>query len=764
MASKPRKGAKPLSKKTTAATAGKSRKPAAEKPANKSAKKNEKKPAAKGARKGAKAQRKTAERYRRKKEVERQRQAAIATSGQDIGPIPECANPKRRAKAEKSCEAWARTYLSDRFGLPGCEDHSEQFREIDRIISAGGLQAIAAPRGDGKTTRCDVGVLMAVLSGRHSYAVLITATQKHAPRRIGSLKMALMTSQPLLEDYPEVCVPIRAMNNRSNRCPGMTSGGANLWPASNESQWAKTRIVLPTVPGSKCSGAIVESAGLLEAMRGLQLARPDGTISRPTLALLDDPQTDRSARSPVMCEQREEAISKGLLQLGPPDRELSALAAVTVIQPGDVADCLLDRSKHPAWHGIRKQMLYAFPTNMELWDEYATVYLGELADGSETFPRSREFYLSQQAAMDAGAVVAWESRHPGAETALEFAMRMLYRDRGSFMSEMQNTPEREGSAESGDVPSLTVDEICTRMGSCPRGVAPIGAARLTWFCDVHKDVLYWVVCAWSPAFTGTVIDYGTWPKQDAAYFDHRHLRHKITTDSRITAKTREGQTLQALDALFGELKAREWKRADGIEMQLDLGLVDANDGAVTDQVYESCRAARRKHGLRITPSHGMPFGPAKCPISRYDYHANKDAVLGDEWMLPAPRKCRIIRHVVFDAGRRKTFLWKRLTTPAGDPGSLTLFAGDAARHRLLGEHVCSEVGAKTSGPYGELIVWTLSPNRPNHWLDCLSGCCTAESILGGRLTTVVPGKAAAGDGTAAKKQPAAPQGTSYFQL
>lgn len=698
--------------------------------------------------------------YEARKTRERQRQARIAASGQDIGPIPPCADPERRAAAEASCELWARTYLPDRFGLPGCADHAEQYAEIDRIITAGGLQAIAAPRGDGKTARCDVGVLLAVLSGRHQYAVLITATQKHAPRRIGSLKMALMTAPLLLEDYPEVCVPIRAMNNRANRCPGMISNGANLWPASNESQWAKTRIVLPTVPGSRCSGAIIESAGLLEAVRGLQLARPDGTLARPTLALLDDPQTDRSARSPVMCEQREAAISKGLLQLGPPNRELSALAAVTVIQPGDVADVLLDRTKHPAWHGVRKQMLYSFPANMKAWDEYATVYLGELAAGSETFDRSRALYLENREAMDAGAVVAWEARHPGAESAVEFAMRLFYKDRGAFLSEMQNTPEREGTSDTGDVPTASVDDICTRQHIEERGIAPIGAKRLTFFVDVHKEILYWVVCAWGPAFTGAVVDYGTWPRQDSAYFDHRHLRHKISTDSRVTAKTREGQCLQALDALFGDLKLHDWKRVDGTEINLDLGLVDANDGAVTDQVYEACRAARRNHGLRIVPSHGMAYGPAKCPISRYDQKSNKDAVLGDEWMLPSPRKCRIVRHVVFDAGRRKTFLWKRLTTPAGDPGALTLFGGDPARHRLFAEHIVSETGAKVSGPYGELITWTLLPNRPNHWLDCLSGCCTAESMLGGRLATIAP----AAEKTATVAPAAQQSGVSYFQL
>jgi hypothetical protein len=89
--------------------------------------------------------------------------------------------------------------------------------------------------------------------------------------------------------------------------------------------------------------------------------------------------------------------------------------------------------------------------------------------------------------------------------------------------------------------------------------------------------------------------------------------------------------------------------------------------------------------------------------------------------------------VVFDAGRRKSFLWRRLTTPAGDPGSLTFWHATGSRHRLISEHVTSEKGTQVSGPWGEMTVWQLIPGRPNHWLDCLSGCATAESMCGGRL-------------------------------
>jgi hypothetical protein len=551
---------------------------------------------------------------------------------------------------------------------------------------------------------------------------------------MASLKTELLTNDLLLADFPEVCHPIRAMGGIANRCQGQLLDDEPTWPGGLDSPWGRRRIILPTVRGSGCSGAVLEASGLLEATRGLNATRPDGSVARPTLALIDDPQTDRSAKSPLQSEERETAIAAGILHLPGPDRTISALLSATVIRPGDMADRMLNRELHPEWHGIRKRMLDRFPDAdaMTLWDEYATVYRDALAAGDATAKAATGLYRKHRKAMEAGAVVTWEHRKaPGELSALEHAMRLFIRDRDSFMSEMQNAPEEK--ATEGAVLTLTAPEVAARVNGYGQGEIPTAANRLTWFVDVQKEVLYWAVCAWGAGFTGWVLDYGTWPEQPGTYFDDKHLRRPISKAAGIDATSVEGRTKQALERLFAELAAREWQRDDGVDMGLDLGLVDANWGETTTHVYQACREAAKKFGLKIVPSHGLPFGPAKCPISRYERKKNKGAQLGDEWMLPPAHRCRGVRHVVFDAGRRKSFLWRRLTTPAGDPGSLTLFHAPASRHRLLSEHLASEKGVQVSGPWGEMTVWTLQPGQPNHWLDCLSGCATAESMCGGRL-------------------------------
>jgi hypothetical protein len=685
--------------------------------------------------------------YHRHKQRAAKRQQGLSLNAREIGPLPKCANKRRRAKAEKSLLDCCKIYFSGRFPLSFSDDHLEQIEHIQRVIVDGGLQAIAAPRGDGKSTRLEAGIIWGVVvTALHPYAVLLAAVGKQASKLMSSIKTELITNELLLADFPEVCYPIAKMAGIANRCTGQLLDGENTWPAGGDQAWSKSRIVLPTVEGSPCSGAVIEASGLLEATRGIKFARSDGTIQRPTLALIDDPQTQRSAKSPIQCQDREEAISSGILYLPGPGRMISALAAVTVIKPGDASDQMLKRDQHPEWHGIRKKMLEAWPAGCDPrakeriitpedketafhWEKYADIYRDELAAGGSGKKTTR-YYRKHRKAMDRGAKASWQHRKPGCLSAIEFAMRLFIRDRDSFLAECQNDPEYDQQGE--DFETLTAVEIAGRVNGSPRGQVPPEARRLTFSIDVHKELLYWAVVAWGEGFTGWVLDYGTWPKQTAKYFAMKHARQTIAKHPEITATTMEGKVRQALDACAAELVARDWATADGELHHLERGLCDANWGQCTNVVYAFCREARRKHGLQIMPAHGMAFGPAKCPISRWSAKQVK-GLAGDEWHVPPPARGRGIRAALFDAGRRKTFLQQRFATAPGDEGSLSFFHAEPNRHRLISEHAASERGVKVSGPYGELIEWRLQPGQDNHYLDCLSMAATAESICGGRL-------------------------------
>jgi len=72
-------------------------------------------------------------------------------------------------------------------------------------------------------------------------------------------------------------------------------------------------IVLPTIPGSRASGAIIKVAGLTGRIRGMKYKRADGQTVRPSLVVLDDPQTDESARSLSQCATRESTLAGAVL-------------------------------------------------------------------------------------------------------------------------------------------------------------------------------------------------------------------------------------------------------------------------------------------------------------------------------------------------------------------------------------------------------------------------------------------------------------------
>jgi hypothetical protein len=98
-----------------------------------------------------------------------------------------------------------------------------------------------------------------------------------------------------------------------------------------------------------------------------------GQTVRPSLVVLDDPQTDESARSLSQCATRERILAGAVLGLAGPGKKISGIMPCTVIRPGDMADNILDRDKHPEWNGERTKMVYRFPANERLWGKYAEV-------------------------------------------------------------------------------------------------------------------------------------------------------------------------------------------------------------------------------------------------------------------------------------------------------------------------------------------------------------------------------------------------------
>ncbi|MDQ7012445.1 MAG: phage terminase large subunit family protein [Planctomycetota bacterium] len=648
-----------------------------------------------------------------------QRNKALSLSGRNIGELPEIEQPERKGACARSFRLFAETYFPATFTLGWSADHLRVIERIERCVLEGGLFAMAMPRGSGKSSMCEAACLWAILYGHRSFVVVIGATEEHADNLLDSMKSELEHNDRLLADFPEVCFPLRALEGIYQRANGQLYRGEGTCIG-----WTAKELVLPTIPESAASGAIIRVVGITGQLRGMKFKRPDGRTARPSLVLIDDPQTDESARSPSQCANRERVLSSAVLGIGGPNVQIAGLMTLTVVRPEDLADQILDRERHPEWQGERTSLVYEFPSNQSKWAEYAGILRRGMGAG-EGIAAATAFYKRHRKEMDKGAVVAWEERFkPDELSAIQHAMNLKILDEHAFWSEFQNKPLNESADLAGP---LTAAEIAAKTNGMERGLVPAWCEHLTAFIDVQQKMLFYVVAGWSAEFGGAIVDYGTEPDQKDPLFTLRGSRRTLRSRHKGSNPGLEALLYAGLDSLVNRLCGSEWKRDDGTPMRMDRCLIDANWGASTDTVYLFCRQSPL--GSLLYPSHGRYVGASSTPFN--DYRPKRGDRVGVNWRIPSVRGKRAVRHVVYDTNFWKSFVQERLAVGMGDPGCLSLFGRDARKHQLFAEQMTAEYPVRTEGRGRTVDEWKLKkPGLDNHWLDCAVGAAVAASIQG----------------------------------
>lgn len=651
------------------------------------------------------------------------RQADIAEAGQEIGPPPAVVNSERRTACERDFRAFCETYCAPVFYLSWSDDHHRAIAKIERAVLDGQLFAFAMPRGSGKTSLCLVAVLWAVLYGHCKYVCLIAATEKRARKLLEKVYNALERNALLFEDFPEVCWPIRKLERTPQRAPKQRCNGRYT-----SMLWTKNEIVLPTVDGSVASGTIVTVCGLTGGeVRGQVKDMPDGGMLRPSLVLLDDPQTKASAKSPTQTHDRVELLQGDVMGMAGPDRNIAGMMPCTVIRPGDMADEILSPERHPEWHGERTKLIYAWPQNEALWEEYASVRAQGLRRGDPA--EATEFYRQNRAAMDAGARVAWPERFPpDCISALQHAMNLKLRDEAAFFAEYQNEPMVEQDEED----LLTAEQIAGKLNRRMEATVPSACTKLAMYIDVHKKLLYWAVLAFEPNFTAYLVAYGMYPDQKRQYCTMREARRTLLMAHRGHGE--EAAIYAGLEALSAETLGRTWRRDDGAELRVSLCLIDSGYQKNTVDLF----ARQTKFAGLVLPAKGLPVTASSIPLE--DRNRKKGEELGDAWRITGAQGEYSVRLVLIDTNHWKSFLQARLVVPIGGPGCLSLWGKSETRHRLLSEHLAAEYRVRTEGRGRKIDEWKLPAHKPdNHYLDCCVGAMAAGSILGCRLLgAVVP--------------------------
>ena len=669
--------------------------------------------------------------YLEQRKRQAQRNRAATKASQDIYPIPEIVDVDRRRATSESFRLFCETYFPPAFTRAWSEDHLRVIAKIEKAVKDGGLFAFAMPRGSGKTTLARLSALWAVLVGYRPFVCLIGGSDDRAKDLLLPIKKYILENPLLLADFPEAIHPMRSLENSSKR-----QLQQHIQGKLTHVHWGQDKLVFPTVDAehlpqalreegyeaSPSSGSIITITSLDANMRGQQHTRADGSTIRPSLVLLDDPQTRQSARSPTQTKYRLQLLNGDVLGLAGPGEEIAGVLTCTKIYEADLADQVLDREKCPQWQAECTKLLYALPTNEKLWEQYAELWKDSLRRHGHWEPAT-EFYGQHREAMDAGAKPAWPERFDSRKelSALQHAMNLRMQvGEEAFASEYQNEPVQEQLND--DI--LTVQQVTEKLGGYDRLIVPPTCTKLTMFADIHDRLLFYCVCAWQEDFTGFIIDYGTFPQQSRSFFT---LQNATKTLSRaFPGMGVDGAIHAGLEKLVATYLARDYRRGESL-MKIDRLLVDMG--------YKPGLVATVKQkvgGSAMMLSKGLGIRAGRRPLS--DYERRPGETHGHFWYIPNVRRKGEFPHVVVDVNYWKTFVHGALATAAGDPGCLALFGRKPHEHELFAEHIAhSETWVETHGQGRVVHEWSTRPTKPdNHWLDCLVGCAVAASMCGVR--------------------------------
>ena len=662
--------------------------------------------------------------YEKSKAASLAHSRARSSAGRDIGEIPRLtANEKRTRKSiSNSLKKFALKCFPKLFYLPFSKAHLQLLKDFEDVIIKGEQKAIAMPRGSGKTTIAKIAVIWAILTGKRFYCLVLACNGTAAREILESIKTLIEVNEELYRYFPEVCHPIRMLEGIAMRAKGQTYNGE-----LTKIQFAGSKFVFPTIPDSVSSGAVVKCCGIVGGgIRGINHTTQSGEVIRPDIVFADDLQTNESAASPLQCGKIHHNMEGQVKGLAGPSKTLAMIQTGTVIQQDDYFDQLLNNDNNPDWNGKRVSMLDPMPTNMELWGKYDLVR----REGKRTKNKelANKFYKKYFKEMNKGAKVYWDHiTLPGEISAIQHAMNLYYENEVSFWAERQNRPLAE---EAGDS-RLTQDEVLEKINGYDRFWIPERCNKLVMFIDVHKRVLFHSLCAFTPEFDGYVIDYGTYPEQPSMMFRQQDAKNPLSKIfPGMSEEAYVGRGLEMIESMYFK---KIFQRADGLEMMINLCMVDARYQGSSNTVFDFC--AHPQRAQMMYPSQGEGVRASNTP---YGERAKADGVVdGFNWKIKTATKTRSISpRVIFDTNFWKSFTANRIKTPSGVTGSMSIFGRNRHEHTAFSQHLTAEKPTVVAAGKRVIEEWQARPNTENHFFDCIVGCFVAASICGATLPGV----------------------------
>ncbi len=609
--------------------------------------------------------------------------------------IPPCVNPKRREKCLQDPELFLRTYFADRYRKPFDADRMHIVETVWDLAQTRGRHAMAAPRGRGKTEICKGVLVAAILAGFVRFPLVGGQTTGHGHKIFSDIRRKFADNELLYQDFPEVSHPVRELEGAPQRSAKQHVDGQLtriVWQANGY-------LSFPHVPGSPYGGVKLSYFGLDAAFRGVNI---DG--DRPDFVVIDDPETEESARSIDQIEKREKLINQDIAGLAEEGEEIAIAVFSTIQNRYCLSYRLTDPKQYPQFSGKRFGMVVKWPKRMDLWEEYISVRKAEQMNGDRHALKAVQFYLDNREEMDRGAemitdeVGSSEFLHSSLQSAFN---KIADTNMQAFRTEYQNDPEPEEEIQTA---GLTAANVQASISKLPQREVASDTIYRTVGLDIGKYNSHWTDTAWQAGAVGSVVDYGIMET------------HGLSTNSDNRAV--ELALLASLDVWANEIVA---------EINPQVVLIDA--GTYTQAVYEFCR---RK---------GKPFFPSKGWDSgrfRIGKRTDQRIPFLQCYAQKQPEESVWLYNV--DTEWWKKWLQDRFLTDTfsegeRNPGSLALFdpAGDRRRHLSFAHHITAEEEQLVPVVGKELKrVWYVK-NRNNHWLDATALACAGAGVLGVRV-------------------------------
>jgi hypothetical protein len=639
-------------------------------------------------------------------------------------PIPK--DPVRRLDALQDGELFLTTYFPEVFFEPFTADRRDMHDSIVRAAMYGGDQAIAGTRGEGKTKLAIYTALYLTLTGLAVFPIVIGKNQRKSESELRTVREKLQQSELLLQDFPEICQPFKAVGGWSSRARMQTVAGE-----FSRLELAADHLIYPTIgrhqlpddwpediePVSR--GQILASIGIDGGIRGTNYRD-----IRPDIAIIDDIEDRQAAESDAVIEKNEDIIEKDIAGLASSARRVARVFLCTIQNRKCIAFKFTDPKKKPSWKGKRYRKMIKRPDRMDLVQEYMTKRI-ERADDDPDAREAFRFWRDNRAEIERDCVVSNASSFDGTihedGEPLELSAIQSYFNKvadwgdEAVATEIDNDPPEEvGPQGSG----LSWQMVAGRLSGLDRGQLPANASCVTAAIDLGKYLCHWVVIAWWKGAGGCVIDYGR--------------AEVVGTDKGMDNQASEPQIYKALLNWRDEILSKKYVDAAGSDRKVDAVFVDS--GTFTDAAYQFVRDVG-----------GTPFYVSKGIGNYRDKTTETDKIKPGNHFHAAYQEAQGLWLYELNTDYWKQFIHERFLTPTFDEqnflrrGALSLFnqPGDK-KHTSYAQHiVAEELVSEFKEGKGLKTYWNVVSDN-NHWLDATYNAAAAASARGIYLLSPTP--------------------------